>query len=122
MDDRIHFVVADQPRHQCLISSFTDDERRAFGNGPTKAGGEVIEHYDAFTGVDQFMNHLAADIAGAAGDQECHECDRLRSLCLPQFPENVVGPGCLQAAGTSWARAWRTAAKTCSGGISRMQR
>ncbi len=78
MNDRVHFVVADQPLHQRLISSFTDHEGRAFRNGPTKAGGEIIEHYDAFTGVDQFMNHLAADIAGAAGDQECHECDRLR--------------------------------------------
>ena len=86
MDNRVNFVVADQPRHQRLISSFTDDERRAFGDGPTKAAGEVIEHYDAFTGVDQLMNHLAADVPGAAGDQKCHECDRRRFSSSTTMP------------------------------------
>jgi heptosyltransferase I len=37
-----------------------------------EAGRQVVEHHHALAGVDQFVHHVAADVAGAAGDQHGH--------------------------------------------------
>ena len=72
VDDGVDAVVADDARHQRLVAGFADDQRHAGGDGPVEAGGEVVEHDDSLAGVDQLMNHVAADIATAARDQDCH--------------------------------------------------
>ena len=64
--------LADETGDQRLVAGLADDERHALGNGPVEAGGQIVEHDDALAGVDQRMDHVAADIAGAAGDQDCH--------------------------------------------------
>ena len=43
------------------------------GSEGGKAGGEIVDHDDAFAGFRQRQNHVAADIAGAAGDEHGHE-------------------------------------------------
>ena len=43
------------------------------GDRPVEAGRQIVEHDDALAGVDQRVDHVAADIAGAAGDQDRHE-------------------------------------------------
>jgi hypothetical protein len=39
-----------------------NDEQRSFRHGPPISRGKVVEHDDAFTDVNQFMDHLATDI------------------------------------------------------------
>jgi hypothetical protein len=65
-------VLHDQRSHARLISDVTDDERGALRDRPIETGREVVEHNDALAGIDERMNHVASDIAGAAGDQERH--------------------------------------------------
>ncbi len=62
-------------RDQRLIAGLADDERHAFGHRPVEAGREVVEHDHALAGIDQRVHHVAADIAGAAGDQDRHDGD-----------------------------------------------
>ena len=59
-------------RDQRLIADVADDERHARRHRPVEAGGEVVEHDHALAGVDQRVDHVAADVAGAAGDQDRH--------------------------------------------------
>src|SRR5262249_15991209 len=58
--------------HERLISDVADDERRALRYRPIETGREVVEHHDALAGIDERMNHVASDIAGATGDQDRH--------------------------------------------------
>jgi hypothetical protein len=46
---------------------------------PWKSGAEIVEHDDALASIDQSKNHVASDIAGAAGHQYGHvsPCFRL---------------------------------------------
>ena len=57
-----------------------------FGDRPVEAGREIVEHDDPLAGVEQRMDHVAADIAGAAGDQDRH------ALGLLQLPA-ITGLG-----------------------------
>ena len=44
----------------------------ALGIRNPEAGRQVVEHDHALAGVDKFVHHVAADITGAAGHQDCH--------------------------------------------------
>src|SRR5262245_54129946 len=39
---------------------------------PIETGREVVEYHDALARVDERMNHVTSDIAGATGDQDRH--------------------------------------------------
>ena len=65
-------VIAQKPRHQRLIAGLADNEGCAFGDGPAVPGREIVEHDDAFAGIDHIVHHLAADITGSSGDQDRH--------------------------------------------------
>ena len=45
-------------------------ERHALGHGEAEAGGQVVDHRDRPAGVAQREHRVAADIAGAAGDED----------------------------------------------------
>jgi hypothetical protein len=47
-------------------------EQHALRDCPIESGREVIEHHDALAGIDERMNHVTSDIAGAAGNQDRH--------------------------------------------------
>ena len=79
MDDGVDPKLGDQRRHARLISGVTDDEQRALRYRPIETGREIVEHHDALSGIDQCVNHVASDIACAAGDQDCHAGDPLLS-------------------------------------------
>src|SRR5262249_62013047 len=68
MDNGVDLVLRDQRGHARLISDVADDKRRALRYRPIKTGREVVEQHDALAGIDERMNHVAFDIAGAAGD------------------------------------------------------
>ena len=82
MDDGVDPMLGDQRRHTRLVSGFPDHERRALRHRPIEAGGEIVEHHHALAGIDQRVNHVAADIAGAAGDQDRHARCSLKSSAI----------------------------------------
>ena len=54
----------------------------SFGTAQSKAGREIVEHHHALAGIDERMHHVAADIAGAAGDQDRHVLGPPKSLII----------------------------------------
>ena len=66
MDDGVDPVLRDQRRDARSISSFTDNKPHTLRNRPIEAGGEIVEHHHALAGIDERVNHVASDIAGAA--------------------------------------------------------
>ena len=79
MDDDVNPVFCDQRRYLRPVPAVTDDERRAPRDRPIEAGGEIVEHYHPLAGIDERMNHVAADIARPAGNQDRHAVRPLRS-------------------------------------------
>ena len=73
MDDGVYAVLRHELGHQRLIASLADDDRHALRHRPIEAGGEIVEHDHALAGIDQRVDHVASDIAGAAGDQDRHD-------------------------------------------------
>jgi hypothetical protein len=67
MDNGVDPVLRDRRGHARLISDVTDDEPRALRYRPIET-----EHHDALAGIAECVNHLASEIAGAAGDQYHH--------------------------------------------------
>jgi hypothetical protein len=72
MDDGVDFVLRDQSRHEGLVAGLPDDELHALRHRPVEAGREVVEDDDALAGIDECIDHVTADIAGAAGDKNCN--------------------------------------------------
>src|SRR5215471_21307597 len=72
MDNGVDPVLRDQRSHARLVTDVADDERRALRYCPIETACKVVEHHDALAGIDERMNHVASDIAGAAGDQDRH--------------------------------------------------
>jgi hypothetical protein len=61
-----------QVRHERLVPGVTDDKLGALRYRPIETGTEIIEYHDAFAAIEEGVNHVAADVAGAAGDQDSH--------------------------------------------------
>ena len=57
---------------QILIADVADDERGTRRDRPAEAGRQVVEDDDLLAGVEQLEHHVAADVAGSAGDQDAH--------------------------------------------------
>ncbi len=72
MDDRVDVMLADDICDEFRITGLADDQRHALGNRPIKTGGKIVEYGHALTRIAQRVDHMAADIAGAAGDQNRH--------------------------------------------------
>jgi hypothetical protein len=72
MDDGVHAMLRDQRGDASLVTGFADDERHALRHRPVETGGEIVEHHHALAGIEERENHVASDIAGAAGDQDRH--------------------------------------------------
>ena len=72
VNDGVDAMLADQPLDQRLIAAVADNERHALGDRPGKAGRQIVEHHHRLAGVGEFEHHMAADIAGSAGDQDRH--------------------------------------------------
>ena len=73
-------MVAGQERLIAEVALDSGDVRR---DGRAKAGGQIVDHDDAFARVEQRQDHVAADIAGSARDQNGH-C--IVSTLLPPRP------------------------------------
>jgi len=73
MDNCVDPMRDYQRAHARLVSGIADDERRARRHRTVEAGGQIIEHHDLLSGLEERrMNLMAADVAGTAGDQDRH--------------------------------------------------
>jgi hypothetical protein len=80
MDNRIDSMLGDQFGHERLIAGVADGEQGALRYRPIEPGCKVVEHHHPFPGLEEGVNHVASDIAGAAGDQDRHAGGPL--MCL----------------------------------------
>ena len=71
----------------CSDACLAEDERHTLRNRPVEAGREVVEHNDLFAGRNQRVDHVAADVSGAASDQDRHPI-RPSELFQP-FPTRI---------------------------------
>ena len=72
MNDRLDAVLLDQMGDQGLVAAIAVDQLRLRRDRPAEAGRQVVEDDHVLAGIDQMPDHVAADIAGAAGDQDAH--------------------------------------------------
>jgi hypothetical protein len=63
--------LLDDGRYQILVP-LADDEGDARGDRPIEAGRKIVKNDDALAGREERVDHVAADVAGAAGDQDRH--------------------------------------------------
>ena len=68
MDNGVDSVRCDERAHARLVSGIADDERRARRHRPVEARGQIIEHDDLVSDLEEGVNHVAANVAGAAGN------------------------------------------------------
>ena len=73
MDDFGDAVLVQRLRHQIAVAGRAGDEGNGTGDQKAEAGGQVIEHDSPLARVDERMHHVAADITGTAGHQDCHD-------------------------------------------------
>ncbi len=78
MHDRADGVFGEHALDQCLVADLPDHQR-GVEHGLAKAGAEVVEHDDAFARLAQLAHDVAADVAGAAGDQDRFRVHRVSS-------------------------------------------
>ncbi len=91
VDNRFDVMLANEIGDQRLVASVADHEWRTLGHSPVVAGGKVIEHDDGFAGIEQLKNHVAADVAGSAGNEDRHGFDLFLSATgLLQLDEGPV--------------------------------
>ena len=68
---------AQQHRDHVAVGRVADHEV-AVQHGRAEAGREVVEHDDVLAALTELANHVAADVAGAAGDEDgAHACSAL---------------------------------------------
>ena len=80
MDNSLDAMLGNQARHACLVPGVTDDKGGTLRQRPIETGAEIIEHHDALAGIEERVNHVASDVAGAAGDQDSHAGGSLMSF------------------------------------------
>ncbi len=73
MDDGVDAMASTAAGDQRLVADVALDETRPVRHRPAEPGRQIVEHHDLLAGVEQLEHHVAADIAGAAGDQNAHE-------------------------------------------------
>ena len=77
MNDGGDAILLDRPGDQFAVAGRTIDERHRGREQIAESGRQIVEHDDGIAGVDQLMYHVAADVTGAARDQNRHYCPRL---------------------------------------------
>ena len=65
--------LRDHAGHAFLVAGLANDKLDAGRDRPFEAGRQVVEHDHAFTAFNKRVNHVAADVPGATGDENGHE-------------------------------------------------
>jgi len=90
MDNGVDPMRGDQRAHARLVSGIADDERRARRHRPVEAAGQIVEHHDLLSGLEEDVNHVAADVASAAGDQDGHVASRVKAITIVRLPRRKI--------------------------------
>ena len=92
MNDAFHGVRGYHALDEVLVAGIADEQRNALGQELGEAGGQVVDHDDAFAGLHQRLNHVTSDIAGTAGNKHAHELTRspIWRRCYPGRGEEWV--------------------------------
>ena len=67
MDDGLDAMLLDHTLDQVLVGGIADEQRHALRDKRREAGGEIVDHHHALTGLMKRANGVASDIAGPAG-------------------------------------------------------
>ena len=89
--DGIDLVLSQHAVHQLAVADVADDQRR-IAHRLAKAGVEIVEHHHALAARLQLQQHMAADVAGAAGDQ-----DRFLGHCVRDLQRPIGWPEMIPA-------------------------
>ena len=73
MDDRLDVVLGEKLGHEILVAEIADDQRHLIRHGGPEAGRQIVEDDDLLARRDEFEHRMAADIAGAARDEDGHD-------------------------------------------------
>ncbi len=73
MDDGIKPVLGHQAVEKIRIANVAFNQFCLGGDRPAETGGKIVEHHDILTGINESQHHVAADVAGAARYQHCHD-------------------------------------------------
>ena len=73
MDHGVDRAVPDDLAHQRLVGDLALHQRGLLAHERAVAGRKIVEDHDRLAAVEQRVGHVAADIAGAAGDQNAHD-------------------------------------------------
>ncbi len=92
MNDAFHAVRGDHALDEILVAGIADEQRNALGQELGEAGGQVVDHDDAFAGFRQRLNHVTSDVAGTAGNKHGHELTHspIWRRCYPRRGEEWV--------------------------------
>jgi len=88
MDNGVDPMRGDERAHARLIPGIAYDERRTWRHRPIEPGGQIIEHHGS--GVEEGKNHVAADVAGAAGNQDCHAVSPFKTISIVRLPRRKI--------------------------------
>ncbi len=72
MDDRSDIVLGDHALDEIFIGGIANEQRHVLGKEMRKARRKIVDDDDAFAGVRQRSNGVAADIASAPGYKYGH--------------------------------------------------
>ncbi len=72
MQDGVDLVTKQQAPDDIMVAGIALDEFRLSRNGPSEPRRQIVENENVLAGVEQLEHHMAADIAGPAGDQNAH--------------------------------------------------
>ena len=76
MHDRVDLMPGQQIGDQRLVPEITGDQRHVLRQRAGEAGRQVVQHHDPLARIVQRPDHVAADIARPARDQNRHAVSR----------------------------------------------
>ena len=84
MNDGIHFMHVDDGLDEVCVAYVSNNEFCSGRNRPMKPCREVIDDNDVLARINQFKNHVAADVARTTCHQNAHSLNLLScSIGIP---------------------------------------
>ena len=75
MHDGVDVAALHQPVEKHAVADVADDELGRGRDRPVEAGRQIVEHDDTLAAIDKLADHVAADKAGATGDENAHDTE-----------------------------------------------
>ncbi len=78
MRNGLNRIFGENPDEQGLVAEIADDQVGPLRHVPAIAGRQIIDDDDRLALVEKSENHMAANVSGAARNQDCHCVSLLR--------------------------------------------